>query len=120
MNATLANLVLALEEGAAGTDSGGGSSMWIPLVAMGAIFYFLMIAPERKQRKARQAMLDAVKKGDSVMTTGGIMGTVANVEESRVTVQVSDGVRMRFSRQAIQAVLDEDGNPLGGEPPKKS
>ena len=118
MHAILANLVLALEEGTEDSVPTGGIP-WFPLVAMGAIFYFLMIAPERKQRKARQAMLDAIKKGDSVMTTGGIMGTVANIEEQRVTLQVSDGVRMKFARQAIQSVLDEEGNALTPEPAKK-
>ena len=119
MDLTLATLILALEE-STNQEPGGLSSMAVPLIAMGAIFYFLMIAPERKQRKARQAMLDGISKGDNVMTTGGILGKVASVEEQRVTLQVSDGVRMKFSRQAIQAVMDEDGNALVAEPAKKA
>lgn len=120
---TLATLFLALQETAPPTGSeggnGGGSGMWLPLVAMGAIFYFLLIAPERKQRKQRQAMLDAIQKDDRVMTTGGIRGRVAKVEDAWVTLQVSDGVRMTFSRQAVQAVLDDDYNVIGAAPAKK-
>jgi preprotein translocase subunit YajC len=117
--ATLAPLFQ--DEGATtSTTESTGLPMWVPLVAMGAIFYFLLIAPERKQRKARQAVLDGLAKDDQVMTTGGIYGRVTKVDGPKVTVQVSDGVRMCFSRQAIQSVMDEDGNPLLVEPARKA
>ena len=122
MQPILSTLALLLQADGATTDSteAAGLPMWIPLVAMGAIFYFLLIAPERKQRKARQGMLDELKKDDNVMTTGGIYGRVAKIDGQKVTVQVSDGVRMCFSRQAIQTVMDEEGNPLVAEPARKA
>ena len=69
-------------------------SMLFPMLAMGAIFYFVLIAPERKTRKARKAMLDTVKKGDKVMTTGGIFGTVRKVEEHKIHLIIDDKVCM--------------------------
>ena len=100
--------------GAPGGDPGGGapqgspfSSMLLPLVLIFAIFYFVMIGPERKQRKRREQMLGALKKGDKVVTTGGMFATVAAVQEDVVTLAVADGVRVRFNRQAVQAVIDE-------------
>ncbi|MDF1798017.1 MAG: preprotein translocase subunit YajC [Planctomycetota bacterium] len=119
---TLASLAFLLQTEGATTDAAeaSGLPMWVPLVAMGAIFYFLLIAPERKQRKLRQQVLDELKKDDQVMTTGGIYGRVTKVDGPKVTVQVSDGVRMQFSRQAIQSVMDEDGTPLLAEPARKA
>jgi len=80
----------------------------VPLVAVFAIFYFVMIGPERKQRKKREAMLKQLKKGDKVMTSGGMYGSVAAIDGDRVTLQIDDGVRARFSRAAIQEVLPDD------------
>ncbi len=89
--------------------SGGlfGGSMLFPLLAVFAIFYFVMIGPERKQRRKREAMLKAVKKGDKVMTTGGMYATVAAVQDDVVTLQIADGVRARFSMQSLQAVIED-------------
>jgi len=80
----------------------------VPMLLIFAIFYFVLIMPERKKQRARQALLGGVKKGDKVMTTSGLYGTVAQVQEDVVTLQVADGVRLRFSRQAIQNVLSEE------------
>ncbi len=94
------------------TPAAGGVSPIIsllPWVMIIAIFYFVLIAPERKQRKKREAMLDAVKKGDKVLTTGGMYASVAAVNEDSITLQASDDVRLRFSRSAIAQVLEVEG-----------
>lgn len=83
---------------------------WLPVVLILVVFYFLLIAPERKQRKKREALLAALQKGDRVMTTGGLYASVAAIQDDVVTLQVADGVRMRFSRQAIQTVLQDEGS----------
>jgi preprotein translocase subunit YajC len=90
--------------------SSGGSplNMLILMVLIGGVFYFLMIGPDRKARKKREAMLGAMKKGDRVMTSSGIYGSVAAIQEDVVTLQVADGVRMRFSRAAIQTILEDE------------
>jgi len=67
-----------------------------------------MIGPERKQRKKREAMLGTLKKGDKVMTTGGMFATVAGIQDDVVTLQVAEGVRMRFTRQAVQTIVSEE------------
>ena len=63
--------------------------------------------PQSKERKRRAAMLNELKKDDNIMTTGGMYGRVAKIDGDVVTVVVSDGVRMRFHRQAVQTVLDD-------------
>lgn len=84
----------------------GAIGGFVPFILIIAIFYFLMIAPERKQRKKREAMLAAVKKGDKVVTTGGMFATVAAVNEDSITLQASDDVRLRFTRQSIASVVE--------------
>jgi preprotein translocase subunit YajC len=74
-----------------------------------------MIGPERKQRKKREAMLAALGKGDKVMTTGGMYGSVAAVQDDVVTLQIADGVRVRFARSSIQSVLGDD-KPAADKP----
>lgn len=83
-------------------------NMMFPMLAVFAIFYFVMIAPERKARKKRETMLQALKKGDRVLTSGGMYASVAAIGEDAVTLQIDDGVRVRFNRSAIQTVLDGD------------
>jgi preprotein translocase subunit YajC len=87
---------------------GGGFTSFMPLVLIFAIFWFVMIAPERKNRKKRELMLKAMKKGDKVMTNGGMFATVAAVQDDVITLQVADGVRVRFSRSAVQNVVEDE------------
>ncbi len=83
------------------------SGMFFPLLLCFGVFWFLILRPEQKNRKKRAAMLAAVKKGDKVMTSSGLFGTVVQVQEQVVTLQVAEGVRMRFAVSAIQSVEDE-------------
>jgi preprotein translocase subunit YajC len=99
--------------GATPTGSPWGSLMF-PMLLVFAIFYFVMIGPERKARRKREAMLAAVKKGDKVLTTGGMFATVAALQDDVVTLQIDDGVRVRFSRASIQSVVEADGEPAPG------
>ncbi|MCE9593475.1 MAG: preprotein translocase subunit YajC [Planctomycetes bacterium] len=83
----------------------------LPYVAIIAIFYFVMIMPERKARKKREAMLSAMKKGDKVMTSGGMFAVIAAINGDEITLQIDEGVRARFSRNAItQVVVDGAGD----------
>jgi preprotein translocase subunit YajC len=72
-----------------------------------AIFYFLILRPQQKRQKEKQKMLEAVKKGDKVVTAGGLHGSVAGLDEKTILLQVSDNVKMKFERTAIAAVLKE-------------
>jgi preprotein translocase subunit YajC len=73
--------------------------------AIFAIFYFLLIRPQQKQRKQRETMLAAVKKGDRVVTTGGLHGTVMGLNEHTVTLKVADQVKLEFDRAAIGRIV---------------
>lgn len=93
----------------AGTASSGGSMMTtlITFVLIILIFYFLMIRPQKKRDKETKAMLDAMKKGDKVVSIGGIHGTIVAVKGSSVIVKVDDNTRIEFSKNAISQVLNK-------------
>ena len=78
------------------------------IVVFFAIMYFLMIRPQQKREKERRAMLAAVAKGDAVITTGGICGTVVGLTEDRVVLRVDEKVTMEFVRGAIAQVMPKD------------
>jgi len=82
----------------------------VPFAGIFLIFYFLMIRPQRKTEKERQAMLKALKKNDKVVTIGGIHGVVANVGEKKVVLKIDESkdVRVNFSRSAIARVVARD------------
>jgi preprotein translocase subunit YajC len=74
---------------------------FLPLVLIFGIFYFLLIAPMRKRQKALQAMIAALKKGDKVITNGGLYGEVYALEEDTLILKVADNVRLKVARSAI-------------------
>lgn len=81
---------------------------FVPIVGVILLFYFMMLRPEKKQRQKREAMLRNVQKGQRVVLTSGLYGTVVALADDTVTLQVDEGVRMKFARAAIQQVLDAD------------
>lgn len=85
--------------GPSGTDS---LMQFLPLVLMFVAFYFFLIAPQRKQQKALAKFQTELSVGASVMTSAGIFGKVVSIAETKVTVQVAEGVRLVFLRTAIQ------------------
>jgi preprotein translocase subunit YajC len=92
-----------------GTDQ-GGTGLVANLILFGsiiAIFYFMIIRPQQKRAKERQSMLDAVKKGDKVLTSGGIYGTVAGMDEKSMLIQIADNVKVKMDRSAIASVISE-------------
>jgi len=97
-----------------GGSGGGFSSFLLPMVLIFGIFYFLVILPERKKQRAREAMLKALKKGDRVVTSGGIHGSVVQVADDVVHVQVADGVRLKLNRSAVLTI---EGEPAAESKP---
>jgi len=75
-----------------------------PLFFIGVIFYFLLIRPQQKQRKAHEALISAVKTGDKVVTSSGIHGMIANVKEKTVLLKVADNVKIEIDKAAITGV----------------
>ena len=83
----------------------GMITSFLPFVAVILIFYFLIIRPQNKKRKETEKMLGALKKGDKIVTIGGIYGTIQNVKETTVIVKVDENVKLEFLRSAISAVI---------------
>lgn len=89
----------------AGAPPGGGLLTFLPLVLMLVVLYFLMIRPQQKRMKEHREMLGALKKGDEVVSNGGLAGTVTNVGDAFVTIRVSDDVEVKVQKQAVAALL---------------
>ena len=93
--------------GMPGGGEGGGSSplTFLPFILIFVLFYFLILRPQQKQTKKRNEMLSALKRGDDVVTSGGIYGKILNMsEDGVVTLEVSKGVSIRISRSAISGL----------------
>ena len=90
-------------------QSGGATSALIanllPILAIGLVFYFIVIAPANKQRRKTQEMLNSLKKGDRVLTSSGIYGTVQGVEERVVYLKVAENVKLKIARSAVAEIL---------------
>jgi preprotein translocase subunit YajC len=82
----------------------GGSPMtqFVPLIAIFAIFYFLVLRPQSKKAKDHQKMLTELKKGDEVVTQGGIIGKISGITDGELVLQVQEGVRLRVTRASVQ------------------
>ncbi len=93
-------------EGAAG---GSPLSMLLPFVLIFGVFYFIVIMPAKKQQKKKDAMIAGLKKGDRIVTSGGIHGTVATVEDTSLLVKVSENTKVRISKSAIAGLVGSDG-----------
>ena len=83
--------------------------MMVMFALIFGVFYFLVIMPSKKQQKKKEAMITALKKGDKVVTTGGIYGTVAAVEEHSVLLKISENTKIRISKGAIGGPVGADG-----------
>ena len=80
----------------------------LPIAAIFLVFYFLVIAPASKQRKKTQEMLTSLKKGDRVLTSGGIYGTVQSVEAEVVYLKIAENVKVKVARSAITGITTGD------------
>lgn len=78
---------------------------FLPIIAIGLVFYFLVIGPANKQRRKTAEMLSALKKGDRVITTGGIYGTIQGVEPDAVYLKIAENVKVKVARSAISGVV---------------
>ena len=93
--------MLNLLQTAAPAAQGGGLSMWIMLILIFVVMWFFMIRPQRKQQKELQNFRDSLKKGDKVVTVGGIYGTVDEIKDNSVLIIVDRDVKIRVSKQAL-------------------
>ncbi len=93
---------------AAGGGDGSGLISLLPLVLIFVVFYFLLIRPQQKKMKAHKAMVEAVRRGDRVVTAGGLIGKVSKVlSDTELQVELAENVRVRVVRSTIQDVLSK-------------
>jgi len=103
-------LNLFLFAGGQGGQGGGGLMAYLPFILILAIMYFLMIRPQAKRQKEKQRMLEALKKGDRVVTIGGIHGTVSGLkgkDKKIVNLKVSNNTNISLNRSAISGLVNK-------------
>jgi preprotein translocase subunit YajC len=104
------NWAYAAAQGAAGAPE--ASPMWsfvVPMIFMVVIFYFLLIRPQQRKAKEHKALLENLKKGDRVITNGGLIGTIVNIEDPLVVIEVADRVRVEVARPYIAGFAPKNG-----------
>jgi preprotein translocase subunit YajC len=99
----ISNAYAQAAQGAASTES--GLLGMLPLVLMFVVLYFVMIRPQMKRQKDHKAMIEAITKGDEVVTAGGVIGKISKLGESFVHLEVANGVELQVQRSAITQVL---------------
>jgi len=104
MNSFILPLLMGAPQGAEGAP-GNPLMSFLPFIIIIGIFYFLIIRPQNKKRKETEKMLSALKKGDKVITIGGLHGTIQSVKETTVILKADDNVKLEFLRSAISNVV---------------
>lgn len=94
----------AYAEGAAAPQDGGIMG-FLPLIALLAVFYFLILRPQQKRAKEHKTMMEALQKGDEVVTAGGVLGKVTKVGEENVSIEIAANVEVQVQKIAVQNVL---------------
>ena len=107
----LGMLAMAAPPGGEGGAQNSSVFMFVWLGLMVALFYFMLIRPQKRREKERQALLNAVKTGDRVLFGGGFLGVVANVKEKTLVVKIADGVKVEIVRGAVSQVLEKGDVP---------
>jgi preprotein translocase subunit YajC len=90
---------------AGGAPQGGGLISLLPLVAIFVVFYFLLIRPQQKRAKQHREMVAALKKGDEIVTGGGILGKITDSDDNFVTVEIASGVSVKVQRQSVGQMM---------------
>ncbi|MBF0413139.1 MAG: preprotein translocase subunit YajC [Desulfamplus sp.] len=92
------------QTGAAGAPAGGGFTAFVPLILMFVIFYFLLIRPQQKKAKEHQNMINNLKKGDRVITSGGIHGIITSLGDTTLSLEIAEDVKIKINRGNVAAL----------------
>lgn len=108
----MTNIAYAMGQGGAAAGQGaGGFTSLIPIILMFVIFYFLLIRPQQKKAKDHREMVGRLKKGDRIITSGGLHGRVTAVSDTTLTVEIADRVRVKVARGNVSQVLQSSSPP---------
>lgn len=107
----------AYAQAAGGGAGGGGLEALLPLILIFVVFYFLLIRPQQKKMKQHREMLSAIRRGDKVVTGGGIMGTVTKVDnDQEMTIEIAKDIKVKVRRDLVSAVVSKTEPAAGGAP----
>ena len=112
----MTSLAYAMAPGGGGQGGGDLLSSLFPLIVIFVIFYFLLIRPQQKRQKQHRELLANLKKGDTVITSGGLDGKITGITDAVVTVEIAEKVRVKVARGQISALSNQ---PLHAEPRRK-
>ncbi len=97
------NIAYAMGQSGSAGQGGGGFTAFVPLILMFVIFYFLLIRPQQKKTKEHREMISNLRKGDRIITSGGIHGRITGVSDTTLTVEISDKVRVKINKGSVSA-----------------
>ncbi len=102
-------LMMSMTGGSGGEGGGNPIVAFLPFILIIVIMYFLMIRPQAKKQKEHRAMIDSLAKGNKIMTSGGVIGTIAGIrdKDNILLVKVSDGVKIEISRNSVAQVINK-------------
>ncbi|GBC60781.1 preprotein translocase subunit YajC [Desulfonema ishimotonii] len=93
--------------GGAPPGGAGGFASFVPLILMFVIFYFLLIRPQQKKAKEHREMLSSLKKGDRIMTSGGLYGRIMSIDENSISLEIAEKIRVKISRGYVASLLKD-------------
>jgi len=95
----------AWAEAAPAAPQNGGLMAYLPLVVIFALFYFMLIRPQMKRAKEQRKMIESLAKNDEVVTSGGLLGKITDLDESFITVEIAEGVRVKVQKNAVTSLV---------------
>jgi preprotein translocase subunit YajC len=111
----LIDIAYAMGGGGAGGEGVAGFGGFIPIILMFVIFYFLLIRPQQKRQKEHRSMVASLKKGDRIITSGGLHGRITGIDDATLTLEIADKVRVKVARANVSAMVQPASQP----PPDK-
>jgi len=104
----LIDIAYAMGTGGEGAGQGGGFGALVPLILMFVIFYFLLIRPQQKKQKEHRKMVENLKKGDRVVTSGGLYGRITGITDTVMTLEIAEKVRVKVARGNVSAMTQTE------------
>ena len=101
------DIAYALGQGGAGGEGAGGFAGFIPLILMFVIFYFLLIRPQQKKAKEQQNMINNLKKGDRIITSGGVHGTIMSLGDTTVSLEIAENIKIKINRGNVAGLMQK-------------